>query len=371
MTVRLRLRSLILVVTSVVATTVAIVDAPAQAATYSYNLAAEPEALVATDLDGDQDDDIVVGSRSGLIQTWRNDGTGRLTRVQSSNPFGTYSSLTDLASGDLNGDGRGDVVVGLAGIPGIVSVQLSRGDGTLQPPQTYNVCTTVSGVTVGDINGDRVPDVAATSNCFTAAPLYNDGKGGLTPGGSYGNGYVSVRIVVSDLDGDDDADIAYANVSGNITVLRNTGGGSFAPYVWYHGGDGPHDLAALDYDTDGDKDLAVANSYGNNVGLLRNRGDATFEPTVYVPTGDYPLSIGAADLDGDGDLDLATANHDSNNVSILRNDDGSFAEVRRLSASTGPYDLVLANLDAGNQPDLAVVAFGSTKLTIRTDPGTS
>ena len=40
-----------------------------------------------------------------------------------------------------------------------------------------------------------------------------------------------------------------------------------------------------------------------------------------------------------------------------------------LAAGDRPYDLVLADLDGAGRSDLAVIAYGSARLTIVTEPG--
>ncbi len=205
---------------------------PASAATFTYSVASEPDSMTATDLDADGDNDLIIGTRNGLIQTWRNNGSGRFGLAFSGSPLGDIA-LTDLAAGDMNRDGRGDVVLGIAGIPGKISILFSRGDGGFQPPATYDSCYSTMGVAVADINSDSSLDVAAVNQCFKASPFYNDGSGVLSSGGDHGHGYTPVRVALSDLDGDGDTDIAYTNWGiMNVTVLRNTGGGTFSPFIW-------------------------------------------------------------------------------------------------------------------------------------------
>src|SRR5262245_60540942 len=61
---------------------------PAAAATTRYRLGPQAEIVTATDLDGDGDNDLVIGHRDGLIQTWLNDGAARFTKSMSANPWG-------------------------------------------------------------------------------------------------------------------------------------------------------------------------------------------------------------------------------------------------------------------------------------------
>jgi len=86
---------------------------------------------------------------------------------------GGYSELdaTSLTVGDVNGDGKVDVVAGLCNCSeGVnapeIGVSLGNGDGTFQPPVTYHLDPNLMGelpfdfpVALGDFNGDGKLDV--------------------------------------------------------------------------------------------------------------------------------------------------------------------------------------------------------------------
>jgi uncharacterized protein (TIGR03437 family) len=107
--------------------------------------------------DSNDDVDVLIGHGDGTFQ------------AQAATPVNLDSSpLLSIAVGDLNGDGRPDIVVGAVG--GSVSVFFNNGAGTF--PNLGNAGTTtltvVSGfespvaplVAIGDFNGDGTPDVA-------------------------------------------------------------------------------------------------------------------------------------------------------------------------------------------------------------------
>jgi len=76
-------------------------------------------------------------------------------------------SQANLAIGDLNGDGKTDIVYSTGGMIGVL---LNRGDGTLGAPSTFPVNTnpppnsppTAFSVAVADLNHDGKPDIVAT-----------------------------------------------------------------------------------------------------------------------------------------------------------------------------------------------------------------
>jgi hypothetical protein len=80
------------------------------------------DALVTGDFDGDGDVDVVVGSRlPGVLTVLKNDGRGALA------PQPTVAASVDyLAAGDIDGDGDLDIVTSSGGI-----LENAAGDGVL------------------------------------------------------------------------------------------------------------------------------------------------------------------------------------------------------------------------------------------------
>ena len=92
-------------------------------------------------------------------------------------------------------------------------------------------CTTPLGdeplsVAIGDLNGDQVPDLAVANNRYFAADnvsiLLGVGNGTFEDVVHYGAGYEPEFVAIGDLDGDRVPDLAVANYgSSNISVLLN------------------------------------------------------------------------------------------------------------------------------------------------------
>jgi hypothetical protein len=285
-----------------------------------------------------------------------------------------------VAVGDFNGDGKPDLLVGnqcnnQVCAVGAVEVLLGLGDGTFRGVGTYGTQGEGAKVAVGDVNGDGKLDMLAAdicnlNDCSTGVITVRTGNGdGTFAGGTnvFGSGGTQpVSIAVADVNGDGKLDLIVANCSNGCTtsmglvgVLLGNGDATFQTAVTYSSGAvGAASVVVADVNGDGKPDLVVANRAGS-VGVLLGKGDGTFQPVVtYNSGGSAPEFVAVADVNGDGKLDLLVSNSTSNTVGVLLGKgDGTFQPaVTYNSGGLETASVAVADVNGDGRPDVLVVS---------------
>jgi hypothetical protein len=341
-------------------------SASARAPSFARSFLGTPDAVAVAigNLNGDGRADIVTADYNGEnICVYLNRGGGRF--AQGVYPVGGLAR--SVAIGDLNGDGKTDVATAndtYSGTPYTLTVLLNRGDGRLAGRRDYPVEKEPTVVTIADLNGDGYPELVIANDVKnTVSVLRNRGDGSFVPGSAYETGRRPVAVASSDLNGDGQLDLATANAdAGTVSVLLNQGDGTLRASHDYGSGGTPRSIAIGDLNGDRHPDLATANAGAGTVSVLRGRGDGSFEPKRDFRTGSrsQPFSILIGDLNGDGAPDLATANSGTDTISVLLNQgDGSLRT--KLDYVPGPGldlygwgSLAIGDLNSDRRLDLAV-----------------
>ena len=331
------------------------------------------------DFDKDGDPDFAY---SGIpVKVFLNDGKGHFRDATFLDvPSDASSPMVwgkHIKSGDIDGDGDPDLVVGTAGLgptptSGIPLILLDNdGEGRLRdvtatrlPKFNFRVSTSTLYVDLHDLDGDG--DLDILFNWGTSYVLYNNGKG-VFPKYDFSPVPSSSLWVWLDMDGDGDEDAVNSPDGG---CYENLGKGKYRHRVLpkppgYHG------FSSLsipsDVDRDGKKDLVCVdyhNSWRDGIWVFHWEGKWKFSLWDHVRTGLMGLDyIRVKDLDGDGYPDVigragwALKNDRTGHFSVIPNT-GIF---RRHGVTTGgtPLDqFEVEDLDGDGLPEVITVGGG-------------
>jgi alpha-tubulin suppressor-like RCC1 family protein len=301
---------------------------------------------------------------------------------------GDGPALVDM--GDLDGDGKPDVVVanvydGTIWIYRNVSTNGVLSASSFAPPVIFTIgggtdCTW--GLTLADLTGcGRLDIVVANRNFNTVSIFQNFCTPGNITTNSFGNRVdlpvagTPFSVAVMDLDGDGKPEIITTDSASNeVSVLKNMGTSgtittnSFGAPINFAVGSSPERMAVADMDGDGKPDVVTIN-FGDNdnaVSVLRNIstvGNIAFAATVNFPGLSDSFDVAIGDLDGDGKPDLAvSSSHNGQAVSIYRNTSvpgsittNSFAPHVDFDVGGWGNTVAMGDLDGDGKLDVVVL----------------
>lgn len=258
--------------------------------------------------------------------------------------FGTGATPLDLATGDLNGDGRPDLVTA------------NNGGGS--------VSVLINSMTAGAVTPKYMAKVDLES------------------------GEDVVAVALGDLNNDGKLDVVAVNRNpGTLSVRLNTTTSSFAPTfgakIVLQVGSMPSGAAIGDLDLDGRNDIAV--SRGDGTVLVAHNATApgasnvTLGQTATLIAMGLPVGVTLADMDGDGLLDVLTADSNSSYVSVFPNtlqpagEPPSFMERVDVLVADQASSIAVADFNLDGRVDFAASSLGSSEITVvlnTTKPGT-
>jgi hypothetical protein len=287
---------------------------------------AHPVALAAAEMNGDGKIDLVAANHEMdyvtlLLGNGKGDFTARTLPVHSKpHPHA-------IAVGDVDGDGRPDIVVD-SWREDRLMVLLGR-----QQWQAPGVSAPIGrkpywNVAVADIDGDGAVDlIAPNAGLGTVSILTGNARAQFThvPGSPFAAGPGPFSIAIGDLNGDRRPDVAVANYSGQasqtandgLTWIRNDGARKFTPMpTRVATGRYSARLATGDTNKDGYADVAFTNTATNTVTIVQGSRNGPHQATN-VTTMNEPHAVALGDVNGDQRADLAIASEGSAEVHVF------------------------------------------------------
>jgi hypothetical protein len=275
-----------------------------------------------------------------------------------------------IVKGDIDGDGKIDIIcTNYANVGSFSVLRNTSAVGIVSFATKVDITTLqwTTHVAIGDMNGDGKLDVIISNLYNSSVSVFintsTSGNISFAPKVDFAVGTNPTTMVVGDLDGDGKLDII-VNISNStsVAILRNTTNGgtvNFATATNFTTGLATY-LALSDIDGDGKPDLI--SQYGSNSSVFRNTstvGSIDFSSAANFAIGGTPnCNIGVGDFDGDGKLDLVFDRMTVSGVvksSVLRNTSstGSIGfDAAQLFLGGGSLHISVADYNGDGKPDL-------------------
>ncbi|WP_193789079.1 beta strand repeat-containing protein, partial [Zavarzinella formosa] len=332
----------------------------------------QPYSTTVGDVNGDGKPDLVVASvgadniANSDVRVFLGNGTGAFSSVAAA-VYHTGDGPVSVSLGDVNKDGKPDLLVSTKA--GGLDLLLGAGDGTFAeaPGHPIKANSNPNSVALADVNGDGKPDLVTVNyGDDTVSVLPGTGNGAFGAAANFPVGVQPASVKVGDVNGDGKPDLVTANAGDNtVCVLLGNGVGSFGAAASFGVGSEPYSVALGDVNGDGKPDLVTANVGDNTVSVLLGNGAGSFGAAASFPVGVKPASVALADVNGDGRLDLVTANYGGNNVSVLLgHGNGSFGLAASFSVGAKPISVAVGDVNGDGKPDLVVANPGDGSISV-------
>jgi hypothetical protein len=259
-----------------------------------------------------------------------------------------------IATGDLNADGKVDLVVSTSGLS-TLSVLWGLGDGTFMGGAPVNAGTDPWGIGIADFNRDGKADLVVSN--YTGGNvtfMRGNGDGSFDPPVAHAAGEAPAHLAVGDVNFDSNLDVVVINVNGQVTALLGNGDGTFQPAKTSDAGTSPWNLALADFNDDHKMDILTGARWGNGITLELGKGDGAFTPKTFLIGAPY-LCVAVANMDANPIEDVAVGIFDGlqPKVVVLSNLSGSgYTKQQVLTVTDIAMSVLVADFNRDGKIDI-------------------
>jgi hypothetical protein len=354
------------------------------------------EQVTITDIDGDGNPDIFLGTATGGVYTTggydmdlpmfqilmgRGDGTFVDSAVYQQGiytaPGNINNNSLQMASADFNGDSKADVLVLTRSNVGTSASSLlvlpGDGKGNLGVPIASSINLAPTMLVAADMNHDQKPDAVmiglGIDENQKISVLINQGNGTFAAEQDYTLGAAATSLAVGDFNGDGFMDVAVSEGSAGVFVLLGQSDGTLGTAKQIDPSNAV-DLVAGSLTADGRTDLivldgGVAGGQPGSLIVYLGNADGSFTAATAPTTSAANYSVaGLGDLNHDGKLDLIVAGGVAgtngspgalNAYTLLGNGDGTFQAANTLALVDGAAtSIALADFNKDGNLDVTL-----------------
>lgn len=338
--------------------------------------------LTVADFDGDGKADVATSNDNStnisVFQNMSTPGSVLFTKTAWAPGAGTLH----VASGDLNGDGKPEIVVTEKNGSRVFIFKNNSTPGTISfTPQNFAISgSKVSQVRIADLDLNGKPDLVVTdqsggrafivSNQSTLASIQFAPATAITTKGTSTDG-----IAVEDMDGDNFPEIVvceFLTPTGVISMFKNLsapGNISFDASLDTQVSTTVSNLKIGDLDGDGKPDLVATGLLVSSIMVFSNQttpaGLKLGNPVLF-DCNDKPWGIDFGDMDGDGKLDIVVSSVTLKNVTVLNNQSTNNFNFTKQSI---PVTFInrhprVGDIDKDGRPDLIFTSIDDQNLGV-------
>ncbi|PTB96956.1 hypothetical protein C9994_05110 [Marivirga lumbricoides] len=299
--------------------------------------------------------------------------------------------LYDVVVSDLDGDGKNDMIGAYTNINGGKIWENQSTPGNIGPSSTIpaGVPFNTLNLTVGDLNGDGKPELVFSefSDALNEGNRIAIKENMSTPGSiTFGStttisltGFSTKRIIIKDIDLDGKPDLVVSDQAHNkISIVKNTSVGgniSFDPNIIELNVGNAQSTAGLDVEDlngDGKPDI-VANQFltdGGGFYIATNQstpGNISFNSfNQYNSPGTF-VNLKVGDINNDNKPDIVATLFLSSAVAIFLNETSQvggapqFGSARNVATDSRPWGLDFGDVDGDGNIDIAVATVGPAR----------
>jgi len=308
-----------------------------------------PRAMVTADLNNDGFTDLTVANDTTNDVSVFMGTSGGLGPVKN---FQLTFPATFLDVGDINGDHKLDIVVGV-GLAELIA------DGSGNFSVTYVVSNSQSltnFVKIADFNNDGKADLLTQANAASMRVQFGDGTGTFPTNTSIPELFTS-RVEVGDFNQDGKVDFV-AIAAGGVSLLLGNGNGTFVRKDFSAGGVSVG-LTQADFNRDGRLDLGVVNQKTFDVSIFLGAAGGEFAAaqryrSSFLGSARNPSGIATGDFNKDGHPDWAVTNFDSRSVVVFLGDVSGFKTGKSYSVAPDTPNWLSAG-DLNNDGNLDLI----------------
>lgn len=325
------------------------------------------------DIDGDGKPDLAVADQSNSsIAVFLNTSTSGTISFATALNFSTGAFCNLVVIGDIDGDGKPDLATANFNSGNVSVLRNTSTLGTISFATKIDYATGsgCSSVAIGDIDGDGKTDLVSANNYSkNISVLRNTSTSGSISFATkvdftVASSSQTLGIQIGNIDGDGKLDVVVTgSLNGVASVFLNTstvGVVNFATKVDFSLSN-PSSVSLGDIDGDGRLDIATSDL--GLVSVLRNTstiGTASFATKVdFTIGGNYSLSLDLGDIDNDGRTDLVATN--GTNASVLRQI-VPLPSISSFTPSSGCANTSSVVITGTNFTDATSVTIGGTNV---------